>query len=73
MSLSKKQKEERIHLWVVATICFGAIALTFTFMLSSESKPDQELDSGTKSLMNSDSLEIANPIYLEKYFETWQE
>jgi hypothetical protein len=71
MALSKKQKEDRIHFWVVTLGCFLGIGITAIVVLKDESKPDQEkVDPGYTIFENSDSLEITNPKYLEEHFDT---
>lgn len=70
MALSKKQKKDRLIYLVIMLLCLIFIPWGLISFLGSESKPDQ-VHTGTRTLMNADSLEIANPWYMEKYFEKW--
>lgn len=71
MALSKNQKKDRLNYFVVMLLCIIFIPWVLRSCFGSESKPNQEVNPGVKYLENSDSLEIANPWYMEKYFEKW--
>ena len=68
MALSKKQKQDRWNYFgSLAVIVLVFIALFCAY--GCESKPDQ-VDPGYVIFVNSDSLEVANPDYLVKYFDS---